>query len=133
MKTRLIASIIIGVVLFGIFSFVYAMMYDCFYPPIWIKGAPSSFDYCWGLFVNGYLPDYSDENERWLEKRSLIMKSHGLHNLNPTEREEFIMKYTDTLLDGEFNDHAYIIDLQNEYTVSEPITFTVATWGYGHQ
>jgi len=56
----------------------------------------------------------------------------NLYNLTPTERKEFIMKYTDTHFNGEFNDHADIIDLQNEYDVGEPITFTVATWGYGH-
>ena len=68
MKTRFIALIVIGVVLFGSFSFVYALMYDCPNPPMWIKGAPSGFDYCWGLFVNGYLPDYSDERESHEEK-----------------------------------------------------------------
>jgi len=68
LKTGLIALIIIGVVIFGSFLFVYALLYDCLYPPMWIKGAPSSFDYCWGLFVNGYLPDYSEERERHEEK-----------------------------------------------------------------
>jgi len=56
----------------------------------------------------------------------------NLYNLNPTERKESIMKYTDTHFNGEFNHHADIIDLQNEYAVGEAITFTVATWGYGH-
>lgn len=69
MNTRLIALIIIGVVLFGSFSFVYAMMYDCLNPPLWMKGAPSSLNRCWGLFVTGNLPDYSDERERYENKQ----------------------------------------------------------------
>lgn len=71
------------------------------------------------------------DQERWFENRSLIMNSNGLHNLNSIERDEFITRYTD-MLNGEFHDHVYIIDLQHEYAVGEPIIFTVATWGYGH-
>ncbi len=56
----------------------------------------------------------------------------NLSNLNPIQREELIMKYTETYFNGDFNNHAEIIDLQKEYAVGEPITFTVATWGYGH-
>ena len=65
------------------------------------------------------------------EERSSFIISR-LHTLNSTEREDFITKYTHILLNGEFHDNVYITDLQNEYAVGEPITFTVATWGYGH-
>lgn len=89
------------------------------------------------IIANGYLPDYSDERENntynaFQEKRELFMDSHGLHNLDPTERDGFITKYTNIVYNGEFHSQVYITDLQNEYSMGEPITFTVATWGYGH-
>ena len=68
-NTRLIALIVIGVVFFGSLSFVYALMYDCLNPPMWMKGPPTGFDRCWKLFVNGYLPDYSDDRERYENKQ----------------------------------------------------------------
>jgi len=64
------------------------------------------------------------------ERSSFIISR--LHTLSPSEREDFITKFTNIIYNGEFHDHAYITDLQNEYTVDEPITFTVVTWGYGH-
>lgn len=86
-----------------------------------------------GLYITHLIKNMQDQeaHETWFEQRPLIMNSNGLHNLNSTEREEFISKYTD-MLNGEFHDHAYIIDLQSEYAVDESITFTVATWGFGH-
>ena len=72
----------------------------------------------------------TDISQNQLELKKIMQED--LYNLNPTERKEFIMKYTVIQFNGEFNHHADIIDLQNEYTVGEAITFTVATWGYGH-
>ena len=83
------------------------------------------------------LPDgVSKEQFEWCvdfiyEARSSIIISE-LHNLNTTERDEFITKYTNTVHNGEFHSQVYITDLQNEYPIGESITFTVATWGYGH-
>lgn len=71
-------------------------------------------------------------HKEFQEKRELFMNSHGLHNLNSTERDEFITEYTNAVHNGEFYSQVYITDLQNEYAIGEPITFTVATWGYGH-
>jgi len=70
MKTRLIALIIIGVVLFGSFSFVYALMYDCLNPPAWIKMPKSDFRYCLGLLVNGHLPDFPTWEEYLASKET---------------------------------------------------------------
>lgn len=69
MKTRLLALIIIGIVLFGSFSFVYALMNDCLNPPMWMKGPPTGFDRCWKLFVTGYLPDYSEDRKNYENKQ----------------------------------------------------------------
>jgi len=70
MKTKLIALIIIGVVLFGSFSFVYALMYDCLNPPAWIKMPKSDIRYCLGLLANGHLPDFPTWEEYLASKET---------------------------------------------------------------
>jgi len=70
MKTKLIALIIIGVVLFGSFSFVYALMYDCLNPPTWMKMPKSDIRYCLGLLANGHLPDYPTWEEYLASKET---------------------------------------------------------------
>jgi len=70
MKTKLIALIIIGVVLFGSFSFVYALMYDCLNPPAWFKMPKSDIRYCLGLLTNGNLPDYPTWEEYLASKET---------------------------------------------------------------
>jgi len=70
MKTRLTALIISGVVLFGSFSFVYALMYDCLNPPAWIKMPKSDIRYCLGLLANGHLPDYPTWEEYLASKET---------------------------------------------------------------
>jgi len=70
MKTKLIALIIIGVVIFGSFSFVYALMYDCLNPPAWIKFPKSDIRYCLGLLTNGFLPDYPTWEEYLASKET---------------------------------------------------------------
>jgi len=70
MKTKLIALIIIGVLLFGSFSFVYALMYDCLNPPTWMKMPKSDIRYCLGLLANGHLPDYPTWEEYLASKET---------------------------------------------------------------
>lgn len=79
-----------------------------------------------------YATSENFDYEAWQEKRSLFMDSYGLHHLSIEEREDFIIKYTDAIHSGEFHSQVYITDLQKEYAAGEPITFTVATWGYEH-
>ena len=69
MKTRLLIVIGIGVVASGSITYLYAQMYDCLNPPIWMKGPPTGFDRCWKLFLNGHLPDYSDDRDRYENKQ----------------------------------------------------------------
>ena len=58
MKTRLVA-LIIGIVILSVFTSVYAVMYDCLHPPIWIKHPKTDFGYCFGLLANGHVIDYT--------------------------------------------------------------------------
>jgi len=70
MKTRLIASIIIGVVLFGSFSFVYALMYDCLNPPTWMKTPKFDIRFCLELLATGNLPDHPTWEEYLASKET---------------------------------------------------------------
>ena len=63
MKTRLVAVIIIVVIISGIVVYLFDQMYDCLYPPMWMKTPRFGFDRCWELFLNGHLPDWSDARE----------------------------------------------------------------------
>jgi len=58
MKTKFITLIIIGIIISGSMGYVSYLMYDCMNPPSGMKGPHYSFERCWGLFLNGYLPDY---------------------------------------------------------------------------
>ena len=61
MKTIIIAAIIIGIVISGGFVFVYAQMYDCLYPPIWVK-IPRTYSLgdCLQMYADGTLPHYEN-------------------------------------------------------------------------
>ncbi len=76
MKTRLIVLIIIGIIISGSFSFVYAQMYDCLNPPTWIKYPKSDIRYCLGLLANGSLPDYPT-SEEYLESKAIKPEPEG--------------------------------------------------------
>ena len=90
MKTRLIALIIIGVVLSGSFSFVYVQMYDCMYPPSWMKlPRPSGFvnlPDCLEKYWTGTLPDYPIWEE-YLESKATKSEPEG-ENLKLAELKE---------------------------------------------
>ena len=61
MKTKIIATIVIGVISSGGFAFVYAQMYDCLYPPIWVK-IPRTYGLgdCLQMYADGTLPHYAN-------------------------------------------------------------------------
>ncbi|MEX0862899.1 hypothetical protein [Nitrosopumilus sp.] len=72
MKTRLliIIMIVFGIIISGITVYLFDQMYDCLYPPLWMKTPRSSFNHCWELFLNGHLPDWSDAREDYAEKQA---------------------------------------------------------------
>ena len=45
-------------VVFGSTAYVYAQIYDCLNPPLWIKGPNFSFEYCFGLLLDGNITKY---------------------------------------------------------------------------
>lgn len=59
-----------------------------------MKGSPSSFSRCWGLFVNGHLPDYSDDQEDYAKKQTHSMELIERYKDTP-EVIAFYAKYED--------------------------------------
>ena len=93
MKTKFLASIIIGVIIFGSFSFVYGIMYDCLNPPMRMKIPKSDFRYCFGLLLNGHLPDYP--NYATYEEYRAARDANLNFISEPTEDEKIINQFKD--------------------------------------
>lgn len=96
MKTRLliITMIVIGIIISGIAVYLFDQMYDCLYPPIWMKTPRSGFDHCWELFLNGYLPDWSDAREDYAKKQAHKLELIERYKDKP-EVVAFYAKYDD--------------------------------------
>lgn len=61
MKTRYLVAIILGIVISGGFVFVYAQMYDCLHPPIWVKiPRTHGLGDCLQMYADGTLPHYTN-------------------------------------------------------------------------
>jgi len=71
MKTKFIAAIITGVIIFTGTGYLYDQMYDCFFTPAWIK-FPRSYglDDCLQMYADGTLPDWTKERESHAKKQS---------------------------------------------------------------
>jgi hypothetical protein len=60
MKTKLLITITIGLVISSGFAFIYDEMSDCLNPPVWLKiPRPVNFSDCLEQFANGNLPHYT--------------------------------------------------------------------------
>ncbi|MCV0409654.1 hypothetical protein [Nitrosopumilus sp.] len=60
MKTRLLTILLItGLAFLSGFVSVYAVMYECTNPPLWVKHPRSGFAYCFGLLLDGHIIDYN--------------------------------------------------------------------------
>ncbi|WP_368423330.1 hypothetical protein [Nitrosopumilus sp.] len=96
MKTRLliIIMIVFGIIISGITVYLFDQMYDCLYPPLWMKTPRSSFNHCWELFLNGHLPDWSDAREDYAKKQAHKLESIERYKDKP-EVVAFYAKYDD--------------------------------------
>lgn len=103
MKTKFIAAIIIGVIISGTAIYLYDQMYDCLYPPMWMK-FPRHYgiDDCLQMYYDGTLPDYTIAREnheekifnRTMEKKATLafnmtLTSHGINAEKLTVRPGF--------------------------------------------
>jgi len=70
MKTKLIAAIIIGVIVSAGVGYLYDQMYDCLFPPTWMK-IPRSYSLadCLQMYADGTLPDYTKAREDYAVKQ----------------------------------------------------------------
>ena len=96
MKTRFLiaTTIVIGIIISGIAAYLFVQMYDCMYPPVWMKTPRSGLDHCWELFLNGHLPDWSDAREDHAKKQTHKLESIERYK-NKSEVVAFHARYND--------------------------------------
>jgi len=128
MKTKLIALIIIGVVLFGSFSFVYALMYDCLNPPAWIKMPKSDFRYCLGLLANGHLPDFPTWEEYLVSKENKPEPARTPPPESPFEKEEPFTKIE--IMFGEKLNDGLVPVIVTEVTTNAETLDEIMVWNF---
>jgi hypothetical protein len=70
MKTRFIVLIAAGIIISSGFVHLYDQMYDCLFPPRWMK-IPRVYgiDDCLQMYYDGTLPDYSQARENYENKQ----------------------------------------------------------------
>ena len=122
MKTKLIALMISGVVVFGSFSFVYALMYDCLNPPMWMKIPRFDLRYCWGLFLNGHLPDWSQAREDYAKKQAHKMTLLERYQ-NMPEVVAFYDKYDDANVSVRDDHLSYFAGHEDEIVIRMNLYF----------
>jgi len=95
MKTRFIAAIIIGVIISTGTGYLYVQMYDCLFPPMWIK-IPRSYNLgdCLQMHSDGTLPDWTQERENYAKKQTLKIELIERYKDQP-EVVAFYAKYHD--------------------------------------
>lgn len=100
MKTNLIVLIIIGVIISGSLSFVYTQMYDCLFPPMWMK-IPRSYSLgnCLQMYADGTLPDWTKAREDHAEKQARNMELIERYK-DESVVETFYAKYDDANVSG---------------------------------
>ncbi|MCH9657652.1 hypothetical protein K0U27_02970 [archaeon] len=85
---------VIGIMILGVAVYVLDQMYDCLYPPMWMKTPRSDVDHCWELFLNGNLPDWHDAQEDHAKKQAHKLESIERYKDKP-EVMAFYAKYVD--------------------------------------
>ncbi len=95
MRTKLIALIIIGVIISAGVGYLYDQMYDCFFPPMWMK-IPRSYSLgdCLQMYADGTLPDWTKAREDHAEKQARNMELIE-HYKDTPEVIAFYAKYDD--------------------------------------
>lgn len=96
MKTRLIAVILIGVIISASVGYLYDQMYDCLFPPMWLK-FPRSYNVvdCLKMYSDGTLPDWTNTREDYAKKQARSAELIELYKDEP-EVSAFYAKYEDT-------------------------------------
>jgi len=100
MKTRLIAAIIIGVIISAGAGYLYDQMYDCLFPPMWMK-IPRSYSLgnCLQMYADGTLPDWTKAREDHAEKQARNMELIERYK-DESVVEAFYAKYDDANVSG---------------------------------
>ena len=122
MKTRFIAVIIIGIIVSGTTVYLYDQMYDCLNPPMWMKTPRFGFDRCWELFLNGYLPDWSDAREDYAKKQTHKLESIERYKDKP-EVVAFYDKYDDANVSVREDHISYFAGNEDDFRVRMNLYF----------
>lgn len=122
MKTKLITLIIVGATLFGSFSFVYALMYDCLNPPLWMKTPQFDLRKCWGLLLNGNLPDWSQAREDYAKKQAHSMELIERYK-NMPEVDAFYDTYEDANVSVRDDHVSYFAGSEDDFHVRMNLFF----------
>ena len=96
MKTRIIAVILFGIIVFGVSAYVHDQMYDCLNPPMWIK-IPSRYhgmENCLQMYADDTLPDWTQAREDYAKKQAHRTAMIELYSDKP-EVVTFYGKYDD--------------------------------------
>ena len=95
MKTKLIAAIIIGVIISAGAGYLYDQMYDCLFPPMWMKlPRVYSLGDCLQMYAAGTLPDWTKAREDHAKKQTRNMELIEQYKDKP-EVVAFYAKYDD--------------------------------------
>ena len=117
MKTRIVAIIVIGVIIAGGSGYLYDQMYDCLFPPMWIKFPRSySLGDCLQMYSDGTLPDWTQERENYAQKQALKMELIDLYKDKP-EVVAFYAKYDDANVSVRDDHMSYFAGNKDDYHV----------------
>ena len=123
MKTKLIAAIIIGVIISAGAGYLYDQMYDCLFPPTWMK-IPRSYGFgdCLQMYADGTLPDWTKAREDYTKKQA--------HNTELIERfkdkpevSAFYAKYEDANVSVRDGHVSYFAGNEDDFRVRMNLYF----------
>jgi len=123
MKNKLTALIITGVIIFGGSAYLYDQMYDCLFPPTWLK-IPRSYSLgdCLQKYADGTLPDFTKTREDHAEKQALKMELIERYKDMP-EVVAFYAKYDDANVSVRDDHLSYFTGHEDDFVVRMNLYF----------
>jgi len=123
MKTKLIALIIIGVIISAGAGYFYDQMYDCLFPPMWMK-FPRTYSMadCLQMYADGTLPDWTKAREDYAAKESkkiLLIERFK----DESEVEAFYAKYDDANVSIRDDHVSYFVGNDDDFQIRMNLYF----------
>jgi hypothetical protein len=124
MKTRFIAAILIGVIISATsVGYLYDQMYDCLFPPMWMK-FPRSYNLgdCLQMYSDGTLPDWTKAREDYAKKQARSTELIERYKDMP-EVSAFYAKYEDANVSVRDNHVSYFAGNEDDFRVRMNLYF----------